>query len=132
MYLFFLNIRISSSHLQYTYQTFLVISLRIREKEMLWYATAGFIVLATIYASIWVVGLGDKFNPFKILIFVFIGLTLSGIIYQFIALVWNVYTFGCLLVAFVQALVNGQSFKLRSNYFSEQAGICKSATRFSL
>ncbi|TKI79687.1 MFS transporter, partial [Bacillus wiedmannii] len=37
--------------------------------------TAGFIVLATIMRPVggW---LGDKFNPFKILIFVFIGLTL--------------------------------------------------------
>ena len=52
--------------------------------------TAGFIVLATIMRPIggW---LGDKFNPFKILIFVFIGLTLSGIILSFMPSM-NVYT----------------------------------------
>ena len=69
--------------------------------------TAGFIVLATIMRPIggW---LGDKFNPFKILIFVFIGLTLSGIILSFMPSM-NVYTFGCLLVAFLQGLVMVQS-----------------------
>lgn len=83
--------------------------------------TAGFIVLATIMRPIggW---LGDKFNPFKILIFVFIGLTLSGIILSFMSSM-NVYTFGCLLVAFCAGIGNGTIFKLVPMYFSEQAGI---------
>ncbi|MEC2468538.1 nitrate transporter NarK, partial [Bacillus cereus] len=72
--------------------------------------TAGFIVLATIMRPIggW---LGDKFNPFKILIFVFIGLTLSCIILSFIPSM-NVYTFGFLLVAFCAGIGNGTIFKL--------------------
>ncbi|MDZ3952059.1 nitrate transporter NarK [Bacillus thuringiensis] len=83
--------------------------------------TAGFIVLATIMRPIggW---LGDKFNPFKILIFVFIGLTLSGIILSFMPSM-NVYTFGCLLVGFCAGIGNGTIFKLVPMYFSEQAGI---------
>lgn len=83
--------------------------------------TAGFIVLATIMRPIggW---LGDKFNPFKILIFVFIGLTLSGIILSFMPSM-NVYTFGCLLVALCAGTGNGTIFKLVPMYFSEQAGI---------
>lgn len=83
--------------------------------------TAGFIVLATIMRPIggW---LGDKFNPFKILIFVFIGLTLSGIILSFMPSM-HVYTFGCLLVAFCAGIGNGTIFKLVPMYFSKQAGI---------
>ncbi|PEA20238.1 MFS transporter [Bacillus cereus] len=83
--------------------------------------TAGFIVLATMMRPIggW---LGDKFNPFKILIFVFIGLTLSGIILSFMPSM-NVYTFGCLLAAFCAGIGNGTIFKLVPMYFSEQAGI---------
>ncbi|HHP5735955.1 MULTISPECIES: nitrate transporter NarK [Bacillus cereus group] len=83
--------------------------------------TAGFIVLATIMRPIggW---LGDKVNPFKILIFVFIGLTLSGIILSFMPSM-NVYTFGCLLVSFCAGIGNGTIFKLVPMYFSEQAGI---------
>ncbi|CAM3822274.1 nitrate transporter NarK [Bacillus paramycoides] len=83
--------------------------------------TAGFIVLATMMRPIggW---LGDKFNPFKILIFVFIGLTLSGIILSFMPSM-HMYTFGCLLVAFCAGIGNGTIFKLVPMYFSEQAGI---------
>ncbi|EJR56147.1 hypothetical protein IIM_01239 [Bacillus cereus VD107] len=83
--------------------------------------TAGFIVLATMMRPVggW---LGDKFNPFKILIFVFIGLTLSGIILSFMPSM-HVYTFGCLLVAFCAGIGNGTIFKLVPMYFSEQAGI---------
>ncbi|MGH1019869.1 nitrate transporter NarK [Bacillus mycoides] len=83
--------------------------------------TAGFIVLATMMRPIggW---LGDKFNPFKILIFVFIGLTLSGIVLSFMPSM-NVYTFACLLVAFCAGIGNGTIFKLVPMYFSEQAGI---------
>ncbi|MGG2094980.1 nitrate/nitrite transporter [Bacillus sp. S13(2024)] len=83
--------------------------------------TAGFIVLATIMRPIggW---LGDKLNPFKILIFVFIGLTLSGIILSFMPSM-HVYTFGCLLVAFCAGIGNGTIFKLVPMYFSKQAGI---------
>ncbi|ENQ3108512.1 MFS transporter, NNP family, nitrate/nitrite transporter [Bacillus sp. 491mf] len=83
--------------------------------------TAGFIALATIMRPIggW---LGDKFNPFKILIFVFTGLTLAGIILSFMPQM-NVYTFGCLLVAFCAGTGNGTIFKLVPMYFSKQAGI---------
>ncbi|MGE7633844.1 nitrate transporter NarK [Bacillus paramycoides] len=83
--------------------------------------TAGFIVLATMMRPVggW---LGDKFNPFKILIFIFIGLTLSGIILSFMPSM-HVYTFGCLLVAFCAGIGNGTIFKLVPMYFSEQAGI---------
>ncbi|HDX9588760.1 TPA: NarK/NasA family nitrate transporter [Bacillus pseudomycoides] len=83
--------------------------------------TAGFIALATIMRPIggW---LGDKFNPFKILIFVFTGLTLAGIILSFMPKM-NVYTFGCLLVAFCAGTGNGTIFKLVPMYFSKQAGI---------
>ena len=82
--------------------------------------TAGFIVLATIMRPIggW---LGDKFNPFKILIFVFIGFNTFR--YYFIVYAMNVYTFGCLLVAFCAGIGNGTIFKLVPMYFSEQAGI---------
>lgn len=83
--------------------------------------TAGFIALATIMRPIggW---LGDKFNPFKILIFVFTGLTLAGIILSFMPKM-NVYTFGCLLVALCAGTGNGTIFKLVPMYFSKQAGI---------
>ncbi|MCM3734440.1 NarK/NasA family nitrate transporter [Bacillus cytotoxicus] len=83
--------------------------------------TAGFIALATAMRPIggW---LGDKFNPFKILIFVFTGLTLAGIILSFMPKM-NVYTFGCLLVAFCAGTGNGTIFKLVPMYFSKQAGI---------
>lgn len=83
--------------------------------------TAGFIALATIMRPIggW---LGDKFNPFKILIFVFTGLTLAGIILSFMPQM-NVYTFGCLLVALCAGTGNGTIFKLVPMYFSKQAGI---------
>ena len=119
MYLLLFNIRIICRI--YSILTKLSsISLRIREVDA-GMRTAGFIVLATIMRPIggW---LGDKFNPFKILIFVFIGLTLSGIILSFMPSM-NVYTFGCLLVAFCAGIGNGTIFKLVPMYFSEQAGI---------
>ena len=65
--------------------------------------------------------LGDKFNPFKILIFVFIGLTLSGIIYH-LCQHERIYIW-FLLVAFCAGIGNGTIFKLVPMYFSEQAGI---------
>jgi len=83
--------------------------------------TAGFIVLATAMRPIggW---LGDRFNPFKILIIVFGGLTVSGIILSF-APGMKVYTLGCLIVAFCAGTGNGTIFKLVPMYFSKQAGI---------
>lgn len=83
--------------------------------------TAGFIVLATILRPVggW---LGDKFNPYKILVLVFAGLTVSGILLSFTpSLV--IYTVGCLSVAVCSGIGNGTIFKLVPMYFSNQAGI---------
>ena len=119
MYLLLFNFRIICCI--YSIFTKLLVSHFGLEKVDAGIRTAGFIVLATIMRPIggW---LGDKFNPFKILIFVFIGLTLSGIILSFMPSM-NVYTFGCLLVAFCAGIGNGTIFKLVPMYFSEQAGI---------
>lgn len=83
--------------------------------------TAGFIVLATAMRPIggW---LGDKFNPFKILMFVFGGLTVSAILLSF-APSLQLYTVGCLTVALCAGTGNGTIFKLVPMYFSKQAGI---------
>jgi NNP family nitrate/nitrite transporter-like MFS transporter len=83
--------------------------------------TAGFITLATILRPIggW---LGDKFNPFKILFFVFNGLTFSGVLLSFSPNI-NLYTVGCLAVAVCAGIGNGTIFKLVPYYFSKQAGI---------
>lgn len=83
--------------------------------------TAGFIALATLMRPIggW---LGDKFNPFKILIFVFGGLTLSGVILAFNPDLM-IYTIGCLLIAFSAGIGNGAVFKLVPMYFAKQGGI---------
>jgi MFS transporter, NNP family, nitrate/nitrite transporter len=83
--------------------------------------TAGFIMIATAMRPVggW---LGDRFNPFKILIVVFAGLTLSGIMLSF-APAMNIYTLGCLIVAFCAGTGNGTIFKLVPLYFSKQAGI---------
>lgn len=83
--------------------------------------TAGFIVLATAMRP---VGgyLGDKFNPFKILMLVFAGLTAAGILLSFApSMTW--YTVGCLTIAFCAGTGNGTIFKLVPMYFSKQAGI---------
>jgi len=80
-----------------------------------------FIALATAMRPIggW---LGDKYNPFKILMFVFSGLTAAAILLSFAPdMTW--YTVGCLTVAFCAGLGNGTIFKLVPLYFTKQAGI---------
>lgn len=83
--------------------------------------TAGFVALATLMRPIggW---LGDKFNPFKILIFVFCGLTTGGILLAFSPSIM-LYSIGCLLIGFCAGMGNGTLFKLVPLYFSKQAGI---------
>ncbi|WP_042355437.1 MFS transporter [Bacillus rubiinfantis] len=83
--------------------------------------TAGFIALATIFRPIggW---LGDKINPFLILMAVFFSLTFAGFLLSFTPSL-PIYSFGCLLVAFFAGIGNGAVFKLVPLYFSKQAGI---------
>jgi MFS transporter, NNP family, nitrate/nitrite transporter len=85
------------------------------------FRTAGFIAIATIFRPIggW---LGDKINPFLILIGVFTGLTFAGFLLSFTPSL-PIYSFGCLLVAFCAGIGNGAIFKLVPLYFSKQAGI---------
>lgn len=66
--------------------------------------------------------LGDKFNPFVILMVTFIGVTFSGILLSFSPnIAW--YTVGALVVAITVGIGNGTIFKLVPLYFSSQAGI---------
>ncbi|WP_066313551.1 MFS transporter [Bacillus sp. FJAT-29814] len=83
--------------------------------------TAGFIALATIFRPIggW---LGDKVNPFLILMAVFFSLTFAGFLLSFTPSL-PIYSFGCLLVAFFAGIGNGAIFKLVPLYFSKQSGI---------
>ncbi len=83
--------------------------------------TAGFIALATIMRPVggW---MGDKWNSFKILMFVFSGLTFAGILLSF-TLSLTLYTIGCLSVAICAGIGNGVVFKLVPFIFSKQAGI---------
>lgn len=83
--------------------------------------TAGFITIATVLRPVggW---LGDKFNPFIILLFVFGGLTFSGVLLSFSPTI-TLYSIGCLTVAFCAGIGNGTIFKLVPYYFSKQAGI---------
>jgi NNP family nitrate/nitrite transporter-like MFS transporter len=83
--------------------------------------TAGFIALATIFRPVggW---LGDKINPFLILMGVFFGLTFAGFLLSFTPSL-PIYSFGCLLVAFCAGIGNGAIFKLVPLYFSKQSGI---------
>lgn len=85
------------------------------------FRTAGFIAIATVFRPIggW---LGDKINPFLILIGVFTGLTFAGFLLSFTPSL-PIYSFGCLLVAFCAGIGNGAIFKLVPLYFSKQAGI---------
>ncbi|MBY0099341.1 nitrate/nitrite transporter [Mesobacillus maritimus] len=83
--------------------------------------TAIFIVFATILRPVggW---LGDRFDPFKILMMVFAGLTLAGALLAFTPSLL-LYTIGCLAVSFFAGIGNGTIFKLVPLYFSKQAGI---------
>lgn len=83
--------------------------------------TAGFIALATAMRPVggW---LGDRFNPFKILMAVFAGLTVAAVLLSFAPdMAW--YTVGCLTVALCAGTGNGTIFKLVPMYFTKQAGI---------
>ena len=83
--------------------------------------TAGFIVLATLMRPVggW---MGDRWNPFKILMFVFGGLTISAVLLSFAPSI-EIYTVGCLTIAMCAGTGNGTIFKLVPMYFSKQAGI---------
>ncbi|WP_070121375.1 nitrate/nitrite transporter [Bacillus marinisedimentorum] len=83
--------------------------------------TAGFIVLATFLRPVggW---LGDKFDSFKLLMAVFAGLTLAGVLLSFSPTI-GLYTVGVLSVAVCAGIGNGLVFKLVPFYFSRQAGI---------
>ncbi|MDP4084957.1 MAG: MFS transporter [Bacillota bacterium] len=83
--------------------------------------TAGFIAIATLFRPVggW---LGDKINPFLILMGVFFWLTFAGFLLSFTPSL-PIYSFGCLLVAFCAGIGNGAIFKLVPLYFSKQAGI---------
>ncbi|MDF2652423.1 MAG: nitrate/nitrite transporter [Paenibacillus sp.] len=83
--------------------------------------TAGFIVMATLMRPVggW---MGDKWNPFKILMFVFGGLTISAVLLSFAPSI-EIYTVGCLTIALCAGTGNGTIFKLVPLYFSKQAGI---------
>lgn len=65
--------------------------------------------------------LGDIFNAYKLMMGVFIGLTVSAIILAFSPSI-GLYTVGCLGVAVSAGLGNGVLFKLVPQYFTEQAG----------
>lgn len=83
--------------------------------------TAGFIVLATLMRPIggW---LADRYDPFRILMLVFAGLTVAAIILSF-APTMTLYSIGCLTIAFCAGTGNGTIFKLVPLYFTKQAGI---------
>jgi NNP family nitrate/nitrite transporter-like MFS transporter len=83
--------------------------------------TAGFVLLATFIRPVggW---MGDKWNPLVLLMFVFSGLTISGIVLSFAPSIF-IYTLGSLTIAFCAGVGNGVIFKLVPFYFSKQAGI---------
>lgn len=83
--------------------------------------TAGFIALATFIRP---VGgfLGDKFNAFILLMYVFIGITLGAVILAF-SPSFLLFSVGCLVVAATAGIGNGLVFKLVPQYFSKEAGI---------
>lgn len=83
--------------------------------------TAGFIALATFMRPVggW---LADRFNPFRILMAVFAGLTAAAVVLSF-APNMALYSAGCLTIALCAGTGNGTIFKLVPLYFSKQAGI---------
>jgi MFS transporter, NNP family, nitrate/nitrite transporter len=83
--------------------------------------TAGFIVLATLVRPIggW---LADRYNPFVVLMFVFCGMTLAGVLLSFSPTI-HLYAVGCLGIGFCSGIGNGTVFKLVPLYFSKQGGI---------
>jgi NNP family nitrate/nitrite transporter-like MFS transporter len=83
--------------------------------------TAGFIVTATLMRPVggW---LGDHLNPLCILMLVFSGFTVSGILLSF-SPEMHMYTIGCLTIAICAGIGNGVIFKLVPLYFNKQAGI---------
>lgn len=83
--------------------------------------TAGFIALATAMRPTggW---LADRFQPLKLLMFVFAGFTFSALLLSFSPSI-NWYTIGCLAVAVCSGIGNGVIFKLVPTYFQEQSGI---------
>jgi MFS transporter, NNP family, nitrate/nitrite transporter len=74
------------------------------------FRTAGFILIATALRPVggW---MGDRFNPFKILMFVFAGFTLAAVILSFSPSL-AMYTIGCLSISVCAGLGNGTIFKL--------------------
>lgn len=82
--------------------------------------TAGFIALATFMRPVggW---LGDRFKPLILLMGIFLGLTLSGILLAFSPSI-GLYTVGSLTIAICAGLGNGVIFKLVPQYFNKQAG----------
>lgn len=85
------------------------------------FRTAGFIAIATFIRPLggW---MGDRWNPFILLMFVFGGLTLSGVVLSFSPTI-GLYTVGSLTVAICAGIGNGVVFKLMPHYFTKQAGI---------
>ncbi len=83
--------------------------------------TAGFIVLATCVRPIGGF-LSDRWNPYTVLMLVFGGLTIAGIILSF-SLTMPLFTVGCLSVAICGGIGNGAVFKLVPQHFPHQMGI---------
>jgi NNP family nitrate/nitrite transporter-like MFS transporter len=83
--------------------------------------TAGFIALCTLVRPLggW---LADRRNAFVVLMFVFAGLTVSGVVLSFSPSLL-MYSIGCLLVAFCAGIGNGAIFKLVPLYFAKEGGI---------
>lgn len=82
--------------------------------------TAGFIIVATLFRPVggW---LADKFQPLFLLMGVFAGLTVAGVILAFSPSI-ALYTVGTMLIALSAGIGNGVIFKLVPFYFSKQAG----------
>lgn len=85
------------------------------------FRTAGFIVLATLFRPVggWI---GDRWNPLKVLAFVFGGYTVAAILLSFMPSI-RLYTLGSLAIAVSAGIGNGAVFKLVPAYFRKQAGI---------